>query len=255
MSGGRGTKPLDTSEEPRSRPGEEQDVSAEPPSAPALWSMLWPRANKGQLVVGLLCLLLGFAAVAQVKSTKADTGFVTARQDELVGILSDLSRRSERLRGDIRDLEDTKASLERDGQGEAALEEARERADSYGLLAGTLPAMGPGIDLDIADPSRRVRAGVLLDTLQELRDAGAEVIQVNDVRIGVNSYFLDLPGGGVEVDGRRLQQPYRFRAIGDPHTLATALNIPGGVMKTLQGAGANGSITQQQRISVSAVRS
>jgi uncharacterized protein YlxW (UPF0749 family) len=228
---------------------------SEPEAHHGLLSMLWPRANKGQLVVGLLCLLLGFAAVAQVKSTKADTKFVTARQDELVGILSDLSQRSDRLRTDIQDLETTKASLGRDGQGEAALEEARKRATTYGLLAGTLPATGPGVQLDITDPARRVRANVLLDTLQELRDAGAEVIQVNDVRIGVNSYFLDATGGGVDVDGHRLQQPYRFLAIGDPHTLATALNIPGGVIKTLQGAGANGSITQQQTITVRAVRS
>jgi uncharacterized protein YlxW (UPF0749 family) len=250
MSGRPDTKPPETGEEPGAGP-----PAAESPGPVGVRAMLRPRANRAQLVVALLCLLLGFAAVAQVKSTKADTRFVTARQDELVGILSDLSGRSDRLRADIRDLEGTKASLEQDGQGEAALEEARERADTYGLLAGTLPAVGPGITLDITDPSRRVRADVLLDTLQELRDAGAEVIQVNDVRIGVDSHFLDSPGGGVEVDGRRLQAPYRFLAIGDPHTLATALNIPGGVMKTLQGAGANGSITQQQRISVSAVRS
>ena len=222
---------------------------------PRLASMFRPRANRGQLIVGLLCLLLGFAAAAQVKSTRADTTFASARQDELVGVLSDLSQRSDRLRGDIGDLEQTKADLERDGQGDAALREARARADTYGMLAGTLPATGPGIILDIADPAGRVRAAVLLDTLQELRDAGAEVIQVNDVRIGVRSFFLDSPGGGVAVDGRRLIPPYRFLAIGDPHTLATALNIPGGVIKTLQGAGADGSIIQQQRITVSAVRS
>jgi uncharacterized protein YlxW (UPF0749 family) len=218
-------------------------------------SMLLPRANKGQLVVGLLCLVLGFAVVAQMKSTKADTRFASARQDELVGILSDLSQRSERLRGDIRDLEDTKAELARDRQGQAAMDEARKRATTYGLLAGTLPATGPGIQLDITDPSRRVRAGVLLDTLQELRDAGAEVIEVNGVRIGVNSYFLDVPGAGVEADGRRLQPPYHFLAIGDSHTLATALNIPGGVIKSLQSAGATGLITQEQTITVRAVRS
>jgi uncharacterized protein YlxW (UPF0749 family) len=172
-----------------------------------------------------------------------------------VGILSDLSQRSERLRGDIRDLEDTKAELARDRQGQAAMDEARKRATTYGLLAGTLPATGPGIQLDITDPSRRVRAGVLLDTLQELRDAGAEVIEVNGVRIGVNSYFLDVPGAGVEADGRRLQPPYHFLAIGDSHTLATALNIPGGVIKSLQSAGATGLITQEQTITVRAVRS
>jgi uncharacterized protein YlxW (UPF0749 family) len=219
------------------------------------WALLRPRASRSQLVVCVLCLLLGFAVAAQVKSNRADTTFATARQDELVGILSDLSERSDRLRGDLRDLEDTKARLERDGQGAAALDEARRRAVTYGILAGTLPASGPGIELSIDDPGRRVQASMLLDTVEELRDAGAEVIQVNDVRAGVDTYFLDASGGGVDMDGRRIAPPYRLLAIGDPHTLATALNIPGGVMKTLKSVGANGLITQREKMAISAVRS
>lgn len=220
----------------------------------AILDLLRPRATKGHLIGGLLCLGLGFAISVQVQSTQSDSTFATARQDELVGILSDLSQRSERLRGDLRDLEDTKGNLQRDVQGETAIEDARRRAATYGLLAGTLPATGPGIELTIGDP-RRVKAGVMLDTLQELRDAGAEVIQVNDVRVGVDTFFLDSPGGGVEADGRRLEPPYRFLAIGDPHTLTTALNIPGGVMKNLHSAGAAAVITQRQQIVIRAIRS
>ena len=221
-----------------------------------IWAALRPRASRSQLITSVLCLLLGFAVAAQVKSNRADTTFASARQDELVGILADVTERSDRLRGDIRDMETTKARLERDGQGQAALEEARRRATTYGILAGTLPASGPGIELLIDDPAGRVRASVLLDTVQELRDAGAEVIQVNDVRAGVNSYFLDAPGRrGIDMDGRRLAPPYRLLVIGDPHTLTTALNIPGGVMKTLRNAGANGLITQREKVAVRAVRS
>jgi uncharacterized protein YlxW (UPF0749 family) len=222
-----------------------------------VWAVLRPRATKSQLITAVLSLLLGFAVVTQVKSNRADTTFASARQDELVGILSDLSERSDRLRGDIRDLEDTRARLERDGQGQAALEEARRRATTYGILAGTLPAAGPGIELLIDDPGGKVRASMLLDTVEELRDAGAEVIQVNDVRAGVDTYFLDLdaPGGGIETDGRHLGPPYRLLVIGDPHTLATALNIPGGVLKTLRSVGANGLITQREKVAIHAVRS
>ncbi|MFI6519440.1 DUF881 domain-containing protein [Spirillospora sp. NPDC050679] len=230
------------------------DVPEKPPGTSGLLDLLRPRTTWGQLVGGLLCLLVGFAVVAQVKSTQRDTTFATARQDELVGILSDLSQRSERLRGDLRDLEGTKAGLERDVQGETALEEARERATTYGLLAGTLPAEGPGIEVQITDPRRAVRSVNLLDTLQELRDAGAEVIQINELRAGTGTYFLDAPGG-VAADGRTLTPPYRFLAIGDPHTMTTALNIPGGVVRTLHDAGAGISITPRSRISVNAVRS
>lgn len=221
----------------------------------ALLDLLRPRASRGQLIGGVLCLILGFAVAAQVQSNEAGTTFATARQDELAGILADLSQRSDRLRADIRDLEDTRAKLQRGGQGETAMAQARRRAATYGVLAGTLPAAGPGIELDIDDPSRRVLSTVLLNAVQELRDAGAEVIQINDIRVGVDTFFLDRPGGGVEIDRRHVDPPYRFLVIGDAHTMSTALNIPGGVMKSIQTTGAAGSITQRDQITIRAVRS
>jgi uncharacterized protein YlxW (UPF0749 family) len=217
--------------------------------------LLRPRLNRGQLIVAVLCAVLGFAVAAQVRSNDKDTKFATARQDELVGILGDLSQRSDRLRSDIRDLDDTRAGLSRDSQGQAALEDARRRARAYGILAGTLPATGPGIELTINDPQGRVRAAALLDALEELRDAGAEVVQVDDVRVGVSTYFADASGGGVLAEGRPLTRPYRFLVIGDPHTLATALGIPGGVLRTLHTSGAEGTVVQRQKIAIQAVRS
>lgn len=100
-----------------------------------------------------------------------------------------------------------------------------------------------------------MRSALLLDTLEELRDAGAEVIQVGDLRVGVGTYFADTGDGGVIADGQELARPYRFLAIGDPHTLATALAIPGGVLQTLRGSGAESLVDQRQSITVRAVRS
>jgi uncharacterized protein YlxW (UPF0749 family) len=232
--------------------GERED--GRPAGLRGLLGLLRPRVSAGQIAGGVLCLVLGFAVTAQVRSTQRDSTFATARQDELVGILADLGQRSERLRADLRDLEGTRARLERDAEGGTALEEARERAATYGILAGTLPAEGPGIELLISDPGNRVKAVNLLDALQELRDAGAEVVQVNDVRVGVDTYFLD-DRNGVRIDGRLLSVPYRFLAIGDPHTMTTALNIPGGLVRTLRGAGATVLITPRAKVAVGAVRS
>lgn len=226
-----------------------------PDARTRLIELLRPRASTAQIAVGVLCLLLGFAVAAQVRSIDGDGKFATAREEELVGVLDSLSQRSTRLRSDIRELERTKAELERDGAGDSAVAEARRRATTYGLLAGTIPATGPGVELVITDPDRKIRATVLLDTLQELRDAGAEVVQINDVRVGVDTYFVDAAGGGVTVDGTWLRSPYRFLVIGQPQTLAAALDIPGGVMETLRNAGATGRVTQREIVEINAVRS
>ena len=52
-----------------------------------------------------------------------------------------------------------------------------------GILAGTKPAEGPGISLRIDDPRSQVDAAQVLDTIEELRDAGAEAIQLGNVRV------------------------------------------------------------------------
>ncbi len=95
---------------------------------------------------------------------------------------------------------------------------------------------------------------MLLDTLQELRDAGAEAVQVGGVRVVASTSFVDV-ASGVDVDGTVLQRPYRFKVIGDPATLASALDIPGGVLEVLRQKGAEGRITTPATVTIDALRS
>jgi uncharacterized protein YlxW (UPF0749 family) len=114
-------------------------------------------------------------------------------------------------------------------------------------------ARGPGITLRITDPSRKVDAAVLLDALQELRDAGAEAVQVNDVRVVASTAFLDAEPGSVRIDGRLVTAPYVFKVIGDPDTLDPALRIPGGVFAVLNERGATATVAATNPVLIEAV--
>lgn len=221
-----------------------------------------PRRRFGpvDLVVALLLALLGFSLVVQLRTVDTDPTLATARQEDLVRILSDLDSQEGRLRQDIADLEETLGELTTAGQSqEAALEEASERADELGILAGILPAEGPGITIRIFAGSEPIAAATLLDAVQELRGAGAEAIQVaggdgTAVRVVASTYFVD-EGGAVVVDGVTLPGPYILTVIGDPSTLAPALNIPGGVVESVRSSG--GTVIVQDEpgvVRVSAVR-
>jgi uncharacterized protein YlxW (UPF0749 family) len=105
---------------------------------------------------------------------------------------------------------------------------------------------------------------VLLDTLEELRDAGAEAVEIGSlngsaVRVVANTSFADTrtgggPGNRVVVDGTELTSPYRFRVIGDPRTLAAALDIPGGVLDVLGQDDAQGVVSQRDKITITSLR-
>jgi uncharacterized protein YlxW (UPF0749 family) len=217
------------------------------------------RFSSAGAVIGLLLGLLGFALVVQLRSNDADAQLSTSRPEDLVRILSDLDARQDRLRSEIATLEDSQRQLASGAQGrEAALAEARRRADELGILAGTLPAQGPGLTITFVAGSEPTRASVILDAVEELRGAGAEAMQIGGagspaVRVVAATYFVD-DGTGLTVDGRHLTGPYTLVVIGDAQTMQTALNIPGGVVDTVRQHGGNVIVQESGTVSVTALR-
>ncbi|MGG7575294.1 DUF881 domain-containing protein [Streptomyces sirii] len=220
-----------------------------------LVASVWPpRLTRAQLIVALLLFILGLGLAIQVRSTSDSSALRGARQEDLVRILDELDNRSQRLTDEQRRLEGQKTELENSSdQAEEARKQTVEKEQQLGVLAGTVAAQGPGINLTIDDPTHSVEADKLLDTIQELRAAGAEAIQVNSVRVVADTYLSDIRGG-VEIDGKRVTQPYRFKVIGKPEDLEPALNIPGGVVQTLEKEQAKVSVTRREKIIVDALR-
>ncbi|QEV51095.1 DUF881 domain-containing protein [Streptomyces platensis] len=235
----------------------EDDGSAERPKTgrERLVASLWPpRLTRAQLIVALLLFILGLGLAIQVRSTSDSSALRGARQEDLVRILDELDNRSQRLTDEQRRLEGQKTELTNSSdQAEEARKQTVEKEQQLGVLAGTVAAQGPGINLTIDDPTHSVEADKLLDTIQELRAAGAEAIQVNDVRVVADSYLSDVRGG-VQIDGKRVMQPFRFKVIGKPEDLEPALNIPGGVVQTLEKEQAKVSVTRERKIIVNALR-
>ena len=241
-----------------------------PPRSP-LRRLLTPRLRTVDLAVAGLLAVLGFAAVVQVRSTQEDGPLATARQEDLVQILDDLSNRNDRLRAEVSALNAAREELTTGGdRGQAALEEARRRAQLLGVLAGTVPARGPGLLLTLTDPEERITPDVLLDALEELRAAGAEAVQLEGpvdlsvepdeatagkaVRVVASTALVEGPEGGVVVDGVELFPPYRFVVVGDPATLASAVGIPGGVVDNVEQRGGAALVERRSEVRVGALR-
>ncbi|GAA3952488.1 DUF881 domain-containing protein [Actinoplanes auranticolor] len=218
------------------------------------------RLSSAGALIWLLLALLGFTLAVQLRSNDQDAGLATARQEDLVGILSDLEARDQRLQQEINALEESQRQLTSGVAGrEAALAEAGKRADELGLLSGTLPARGPGLKIFIDPKGQPIKASAILNAVQELRGAGGEVMEIIGdngvaVRIVASSYFVDGAGGQVIVDGKQLSGPYTLWVIGVPSTMQTALQIPGGVVASVSQAGGNVTMEQRTAVEVTAVR-
>jgi uncharacterized protein YlxW (UPF0749 family) len=73
------------------------------------------------------------------------------------------------------------------------------------------------------------------------------------VRVGVDTSAVGSPRA-LSIDGQTLSPPYSVKAIGDPPTLAAALNIPGGAVDSVERVGATIDVRQSDTIDITALR-
>lgn len=220
------------------------------------------RRGRSQLAFGalgaLLCVLLGIAIVTQVRQNDSGDSLETARPADLLVLLDSLQQREAALNTEVADLQRTLASLQASGSSDqAAIENAQSRLAALSILIGTVAATGPGVTLTIEDAAPGVAPETMLDVINELRNAGAEAMEIRGgsaaVRVGVDTWVVGRPGA-LEVDGQTLNPPYSVVAIGDPATLAAAMNIPGGAMDSVERVGGTMVVQQSDRVDVTALR-
>ncbi|MGL4306571.1 MAG: DUF881 domain-containing protein [Mycobacteriaceae bacterium] len=208
----------------------------------------------------LLCAALGVAIATQVRGTGSGDSLESARPADLLVVLDTLHQREASLRQEITTLEQTLSALQASGSGsDAAVLEAQARLAALSIQVGIAAATGPGVILTITDDTNGIGPEVLIDQVQELRAAGAEAIEMRGaktrqrVRIGVDS-SISGSAGSIRVDDVQLSAPFTVLAIGDPPTLAAALNIPGGVVDTVGRAGGKAIVEQSAQVDITALR-
>jgi uncharacterized protein YlxW (UPF0749 family) len=219
-----------------------------------LLAMVRSRPGRGQVVVAVLLAILGFGAVVQGRAASDSGDYAGARRGDLIQLLDSLDAARNRAERDLRDLRDAKADLEDSStRTQAALREAREEASTLAILSGTVGATGPGIVIRIDDPSEGVGASTLLSVVEELRDAGAEAIEINDsARVVAQTYFAD-DDDGVSVDGNVVSSPYVIDVIGRPHTLSNIVTFPGGIAEVVDSLGGSVEVDERDTVDVTSL--
>ena len=233
-------------EVPVPQPTADADAAASAPKEPIRLRDLGRdllRPSLSHLVFAVVLALVAFGATVVVQSQSRDDSYENLRRTDLIALLDDLTAESRRLETEIAALESTSRQLQSGvDSAEVAAEAARTRLESLKLLAGTVRAHGPGVRITIHDPANKVTPELLFNAVSELRDAGAEVIEVNDSIRLVASSWVAAGSGGVVLDGRLVAQPIVIEAIGDAQTLAEATRFRGGLVSSIEGPRVGGRV-------------
>ncbi len=187
------------------------------------------RTNRGAIWASIIALFLGFAAATQVHSQEVYSRSLNLETpSSLTTLIANLSETNNELRNEIFDLRrDVSNARDSVANGKGTLTEAQRQLLRLRVFSAESAVSGPGISIKV-DGSFDERA--LSDLVNELRNAGAEAIAVNEVRVGPKSYFTGTADHLIAVDGRALRGPWMVRAIGSPDVVYVAMTRTGGII-------------------------
>jgi uncharacterized protein YlxW (UPF0749 family) len=186
--------------------------------------------RRNQLSLAIVAFLLGALVVVQLRSQAAGNGLDTLTTTELTVLVGNLNTRNDQLRAEIATTQAELAALQAsDARGDTSVGQLQVDLARVRAWTGLDPVMGPGVRITVTGG---LHAGSVQDLVNELRNAGAEAIAVDDVRVEPNS-IVDGPVGGLLIESTHLGDPFEVSAIGNPNSLTGSLTRAGGIIAQL----------------------
>jgi len=178
-----------------------------------------------------VALLIGLLLVGQLRSQARPTEISSLPAQELSQLIETLSNRNRELRIGLADIREQLREYRAAGsQGQSALDVTREDLRRITAFAALAPVQGQGIILDVEG---RLDAIALNDLINELRNAGAEAMAVDSIRITHRSVATQGPTALV-IDGVEVGERFSLAAIGSPEGLLATMERPGGIISQLE---------------------
>ena len=201
--------------------------------------------------ISILSLILGGLLALSLKTQDQirTQKLPNMRPSTIVGAFEDLHDENDKLR---RQVAETRAQLEKYRVAENGSEKIKLIADELrrvNAYAGLTALTGPGVIVTLRDSKNRNKKPAMLsdqdwlslsekywihdadirDVINELRNAGAEAVAVNDQRVS-DSTSIRCVGSVVQVNAvPTAGSPVRITAIGKPELLATAITMREGL--------------------------
>ena len=200
------------------------------------------------LILGIMCVLLSYGIAVQIKTvngTETPTS-TNARENELRDAVLKAKEKYDNL---YQQLENAENKLEEERtkatQNNTELTELENEIKEGNKILGLSEVTGNGLIITVndnqdillsnwlADPNLLlVHDSDLLSIVNELKNARAEAISINDQRL-ISTSAIDCDGNIIKVNGEKIGAPFTIKAIGLPELLIN-VNRTGGYLDNLR---------------------
>ena len=187
------------------------------------------RTSGGGIAVAAVALLLGVLAVSQFRSQDVySRSLQLETPSSLTTLIASLADKNRDLRDEIFDLRlRVTAASGSVSTGQFSLTEGERQLSQLRVFAAQDVIVGQGITVTVDGPFDEK---AMSDLVNELRNAGAEGIAINDRRVGPRSWFAPGTQGAIALDGARVAGPWSIRAIGPSDVIFVAITRTGGIV-------------------------
>ncbi len=198
------------------------------------------------LVLGITCFALTAGICIQIKTVKETNSTVSQSYTEN-NLRAEVLKYKEKYDNKIRDIEkldkELQTEIEKATSNNSELEDAKNQIITGNKIIGLTEVSGPGVIITVADSdidtsnvlstnSLLVHDKDILKIVNELKNAGAEAISINDQRVVLTTSII-CGGNVININGEKIGSPFVIKAIGLPETMAN-LSRPGGYLSELE---------------------
>lgn len=203
--------------------------------------------KKIAIVLGIMCFALTTGICIQVKTVKNSSSKVSQNYEEN-NLRAEVLKYKEKYDNLLKDIEKVDEQLqeqiEKATENNSELEQSKNQIDEGNKMIGLSEVKGPGVIVTVSDsdinPSLVINPNDLLvhdlnilKIVNELKNAGAEAISINEQRVVLTTSIM-CAGNVISINGEKIGSPFTIQAIGLPESLAN-LNRPGGYLSILEG--------------------
>lgn len=222
--------------------------------------------NKRQIAItlGIMCLILTAGVAVQIR-TMNSAGSTASRslvdnelRDNVLKWKEKYDNLSEELKKAEKKLEEVRQDATQNDTAASAKEEELQKNNT---LLGLTNVTGSGIVIELEDGNNPILAidnpsdllihnDDLMSLLNELRNAGAEAIEINGQRI-VNTSAITCEGNIIKINGEKIGSPFTIKAIGSQALLYGSIMRGGSYLEIMKDRGVNvKSVTQEDNIHI-----
>lgn len=223
--------------------------------------------RKVAIVLGIVCLVLTIAIVVQIK-TMNGTGSTVSKNFSEDSLRDEVLKWKEKYDEETLKLDNAEKQLaairEDSTKNDSSASSKEQEITLNNNLLGLTDVEGKGIELTVKDDpnvtretigvyddisSHIVHDGDLRRIVNELKNAGAEAISINEQRI-VTTTAITCIGNVIKINDEKVSSPFVIKAIGFPESMETALNRAGGYLDYLNDDGIVTSIKKLDNVKI-----